>query len=120
MNINVSLRTLESFDISTVENAVREGFADMNIERILRPKMRVLLKVCVPEGVNPDKAITTHPSVVRGVINVLADLGVNVIVADSPYGKYDENYLEEVYLKFPFKILAYCVADFSSGFARFC
>ena len=98
MNIDVSLRTLDSFDIKEVESAVREGFADMKIERLLRPKMRVLLKVCMPDNLHPDKALTTNPSIARGIINVLTDLGVSVVVADSPYGKYTDTHLEEVYI----------------------
>ena len=98
MNIDVSLRTLESFNIGEVENAVRECFNDLRIENILYQKMKVLLKVGIPQDSHPDKAITTHPSVVSGVINVLTDLGISVVVADSPYGKFNENRLDEVYL----------------------
>ncbi len=98
MNNNVSLRTLESFDLKAVESAVRECFADIGIERIVRPKMRVLLKVALPESVHPDLALSTHPMVLRGIINILTELEVDVVVADSPYGKYTDVNQEDVYL----------------------
>lgn len=98
MNKNVSLRTLESFELSAVESAVRECFADIAIEKIIRPKMKVLLKVALPTDANPDLAVTTHPKVIRGIINMLTDLDVQVVVADSPYGRYCDTNLEGVYL----------------------
>ncbi len=98
MNKDVSVRTLESFDIKEAENVVRECFADIGIEKLIRPKMKVLLKVCLPEAKNPNLALTTHPTIVRALINMLVELDVRVIVADSPYGKYNETNLEKVYL----------------------
>lgn len=98
MNNHVSLHTLESFNLTQVENAVRECFADICIEKLVHPKMKVLLKVALPEDAHPDRAVTTHPSIVRGIINMLSELDVSVLVADSPYGRYNDACLEEVYL----------------------
>ena len=50
------------------------------------------------EAVSPDTAETTHPSVVRAMVNILAEKGVKCIVADSPYKKYTLSNLEQVYL----------------------
>ena len=61
--------------------------------------MKVLLKVCLPESVQPDSAETSHPAVVQGVVEVLSKLGAKCIIADSPYGNFTQSHLDSVYFK---------------------
>ena len=98
MNNNVYLKYLDSYDIEIVRRVVRESFASMNIEKIVHPKMKILIKICMPCKTTPDTGICTHPAVVRGVIDVLNEFGVDCIVADSPYGKLSNNILDSIYM----------------------
>ena len=86
MNNNVYLKYLDSYDIDSVRRAVRESFAQVNIEKMVKPKMKILIKICMPYKTTPDTGVCTHPAIVRGVIDVLNEFGVNCVVADSPYG----------------------------------
>ena len=49
-----------------------------------REKPRVLLKPNLLYGKSPEKAVTTHPSVVRGVIQIVREAGGIPFIGDSP------------------------------------
>lgn len=83
----VSLKYLDSYEYEKVRKSIQELFADLHIEQIIKPKMKVLIKVCLPYSSAPDQAITTHPAIVRGVVDVLSEFGAKCILADSPYDK---------------------------------
>ena len=99
MNNLVSLKYLDDYRLTAVNEAVKSCFADLNISRILKPKSKVLLKVNLPGPFAPDTAKTSHPDIIRGIVDVLTDMNISVIVIDSPYGKYSQAELEKVYLE---------------------
>ena len=86
----VSLTYIDSYDNSKIKSAVEQAFSNLNLDSIIKPNMKVLLKVCLPGSMQPDSAETSHPAIVQGVVDVLSDLGVNCIIADSPYNKYTD------------------------------
>ncbi len=98
MNNLVSIKYLDSYDNSKVENAVRELFANLNLFDKIRPKMKVMLKICLSYSASPDSAEISHPAIIRGIVNVLSEMGVSCVIADSPIGKYTVNHLDSVYL----------------------
>ena len=93
----VSLTYIDSYDNSKIKSAVEQAFSNINLDSIIKPNMKVLLKVCLPGSMQPDSAETSHPAIVQGVVDVLSDLGVNCIIADSPYNKYTVSHLDSVY-----------------------
>ena len=98
MNNIVSLEYLNDYDVNALKLAVNSGLERLNIRQALKPKMKVLIKICMPDAVSQDLAETTNPAVVRAVIDCLNDIGVSCIVADSPYKKNNLTYLNTVYL----------------------
>ena len=99
MNNLVSLKYLDDYRLAVVNDAVRSCFADLNISRIIKPRSKILLKINTPGAYAPDQAKTTHPDIVRGIVDVLTEMNVSVTVIDSPYGKYSQEDLEKVYLE---------------------
>lgn len=97
MNNNVSLEYLDNYDIEKVQQSVENSFSKLNVESILKNKKCVLLKVCAPSAASPDTAETTHPTVVRAVVNILSKQGIKCVVAESPYGSYSSTQLDSVY-----------------------
>lgn len=98
MKKNVSLNYLDDYNIIKLQKVVEEIFEDFDLHAKFKPKMKVLIKVCLPCATSQDKAETTNPAVVRAVVNVLNKMGVSCIVADSPYQKYSTAHLDKVYL----------------------
>ena len=94
----VSLTYLNDYNIATLENAVKDAVASLGVANLVKPKMKVLLKACLPNPVSPDLAETTHPAVIRALASWINEMGAECIVADSPYKAYTLANLEKVYL----------------------
>ena len=94
----VSLEYLNDYSIEELRNAVESGFQAVGLKCTLKPNMRVLIKICMPNAVSKDSAETTHPALVRAIVDQLTKMGVKCVIADSPEGKFDEDHLSSVYL----------------------
>jgi uncharacterized protein (DUF362 family)/Pyruvate/2-oxoacid:ferredoxin oxidoreductase delta subunit len=67
------------------------------IERYVRPGTRVLIKPNLVTDRRPDEAVTTHPAVVKALVQVVQAAGGLVTIADSPGGPFSHKRLEEIY-----------------------
>ena len=94
----VSLEYLNDYNIEDLKTAVENGFQRLGLKNVFKPQMKVLLKVHLPDAVSQDMAETTHPAVVRAIVDNLSKMGVKCIVADSPEKKFGDSYLSSVYL----------------------
>ena len=98
MSRAVWLEKIDDYNISELQNKFEHCFFDLDVKKLFKPKMKVLIKVCLPCSVSRDCAETTHPAVVGALVNMLTSLGVKCVVADSPYKKYTVQNLDQVYL----------------------
>ncbi|MBR1671566.1 MAG: DUF362 domain-containing protein [Fretibacterium sp.] len=68
-----------------VEAAVQRAFEHFGgVSRFVRPGDKVLLKVNLVAGHEPERRVTTDPSVVRAAARLVLDCGGHPIIADSP------------------------------------
>lgn len=98
MNNLVSLEYLNDYNIANLKIAIENGFQRLNLNSKIKPNMTCLIKVCLPDDVSQDSAETTHPAVVRTVVDYLSKFGIKCIVADSPEKKFSNSYLSSVYV----------------------
>jgi uncharacterized protein (DUF362 family) len=81
----VSLQKLTSYSPEQVKTALRQLLEPLGgMERFIKPGQRVLIKPNMLAGKPPEKAVTTHPEVVRAVIELALEAGGTVSVGDSP------------------------------------
>lgn len=80
-----------------MERALREVLAGVGIEDIIKPGMRVGVKVNLVSAMKPARAATTHPLLAAQLCRILARLGAQVVVGDSPGGLYNQAYVGGVY-----------------------
>lgn len=81
-----------------VDRAVQESLNLLGgIERYVRPGARVLIKPNLITARRPDEAVTTHPAVVKALVQVVQAAGGLVTIADSPGGPFSHKRLERVY-----------------------
>jgi uncharacterized protein (DUF362 family)/ferredoxin len=65
--------------------AVREALDLLGgVERFVRPGQRVLVKPNMLAGEPPERAITTHPEIVRALVTVVRESGAEAWVGDAP------------------------------------
>jgi uncharacterized protein (DUF362 family)/ferredoxin len=81
----VGIRAAGDYSPAGVLAAVRGCLAPFGgMRAFVRPGQRVLLKPNLLMGAGPDRAITTHPAVVRAAILLAQEAGGVVSVGDSP------------------------------------
>jgi len=98
MNNFVTLEYLDDYDEKALADAVEKSFANLGIKNFFKPKMKVILKVCMPKDVSADFAESTNPAVVKAIADYLDKLDITCIVVDCPKNKHSNTYLNEVYL----------------------
>jgi uncharacterized protein (DUF362 family)/NAD-dependent dihydropyrimidine dehydrogenase PreA subunit len=97
MNV-VSIVRCENYENENVDKAIEQTFNNLGgISKIIKPGMKVLLKINLLLGVAPEAATTTHPALIEAIIRQVQKAGGIAIVADSPGGPYTRNFLKNVY-----------------------
>ncbi len=85
MKIPVTLANCADYSTETVTAAIERLMEPLGgMAAFVRPGQRVLLKPNMLSGKEPQRAVTTHPEIVRAVIRLAQDAGGRVAVGDSP------------------------------------
>jgi len=85
MTSRVSLAACSNYVREGVRNAMAEVLDPLGgMTAFVRPGQKVLIKPNMLSGKTPDKAVTTHPEIVREVIRLAQRAGGIVRVGDSP------------------------------------
>jgi uncharacterized protein (DUF362 family)/NAD-dependent dihydropyrimidine dehydrogenase PreA subunit len=82
---SVQIRSIESYDLPAIEDAVKQWFDDLRHPKFKRSK-RVLIKPNTLGAYHPDRAVTTHPIVLEAIIRYFLDHNKEVWLGDSPGG----------------------------------
>ena len=81
----VALIRCPDYDPAAVEAAVRRAVDLLGgMGGFVRPGQRVLVKPNLLMPTDPDRAIVTHPAVVRAVVLLVQEAGGQVLIADNP------------------------------------
>ncbi len=85
MSCPVSLQVLPDYDPGRVRDALERLLEPLGgMGSYVKPGQKVLIKPNLLSGKSPDKAVTTHPEIVRQVILMAREAGGLVSVGDSP------------------------------------
>lgn len=83
--VRVAVTRCDDYDEEKVRKAVLDAVSLIGgLDDVIRPGDRVLLKANLLAPADPRESVTTHPSVVRAVIELVREAGGVPIVADSP------------------------------------
>ena len=81
----VSLQQLSSYDPAATIIALQDLLEPLGgMAAFVKSGQKVLLKPNLLSGKTPDKAVTTHPEIVRAVIKLVHKAGGKVFIGDSP------------------------------------
>lgn len=88
----VSVVACETYALEQVRRSIAAVLAPLGgIERFVRPGMRVLLKPNLLAAADLERAVTTHPTVVRAVTELVQQAGGVVLIGDSPAGPVEQS-----------------------------
>lgn len=96
MNNFVNLCKQEDYSIPKLEEFVADSISKLGVKGI-KEGITVLIKANLPDDCRVNDANSTHPNLVAAVANVLSNMGAKCIVADSPYGNFNETTMDKVY-----------------------
>lgn len=83
--MRVTIARAQSYKYEEVKQATDECLQELGGWRqFIRPGDRVLIKPNLVEGMAPEKAVNTHPEVVRAIIRGVQAAGAIPLVGDSP------------------------------------
>lgn len=105
----VIIKQAESYDDQTVYMAVKEIMLQQRINSIINSDTTILVKPNMLARRTPEKAVTTHPTVLDAVITVLKEFGAkseNITVADSSGGPGNQAVLQANYGTCGFSLIA--------------
>lgn len=92
-----SINTVD-YENKNVQHAIDTIFDLLNIDEIIKPEYKVLIKPNLLMKRKPSEVTTTHPSLILAIINRLKALGIrNIVIADSPGGPYTKTLLTDIY-----------------------
>lgn len=81
----VSIVRCNSYDEGEVLKAIKQSIDFIGgIRNFIRQGDKVLLKPNLLYGKSPNKAVTTHPSIIKAMIQVVREAGGNPFIGDSP------------------------------------
>lgn len=87
-----------SYDKEIVKASIDKHFQLLGLEQKIKPEMRVLIKPNLLMKRTPEEGTTSHPQVIAAIIENLQAIGVkNIVIADSPGGRYTANQLKGIY-----------------------
>ncbi len=94
----VAITRCSDYSTGNVESAVRRAIALLHpIDKIIKPKSKVLLKPNLLMAIEPEKGVTTHPEVVRAAIRILKEIDCSVSIGDGPGAWGSEPDMDIVY-----------------------
>ena len=112
----VALIRCDTYADAQVLKAIRTGLDLLGgISMFAKSGESIVMKPNILIGTDPDKGVTTHPAVFKGVGKLLKEAGASVYYGDSPaFGKSKAN-LRRSGLKQVGDDLGFNLADFDSG-----
>jgi len=83
----VAIVRCEDYEPKRVEDAVRQALDLLGgLGRVVRPGQKVLLKPNLLRAAPPERAVTTHPTIIRAAVAAVREAGAIAWVGDSPGG----------------------------------
>ena len=91
MDYRVSLAKCRRYEPDLVKSAVRESLTPFgSLRAFMKNGDKVLIKVNLLRSVPPERAVTTHPEVVKAVVKEVQATGAVPLIGDSPGGRNTE------------------------------
>jgi len=106
----------DTYDDEQVYEAVKAGIGLLGgISHFIKPGERIVIKPNVLFGTNPQKCVSTHPSLLKAVGRMLLEANTSVYYGDSSgFGKCEAN-MKKAKLKHIADELGIRLADFDKG-----
>lgn len=93
----VSIIKCGSYDNNLVKDSLDRALEGIGALDLIKPGMKIGIKTNLVSGIAPEKAVTTHPAVLKRLCELLAERGAEVVIGDSPGGIYTQSFVNNAY-----------------------
>lgn len=94
---DVVIRRCEDYSEMSIKKALQDVLAPLGGVSWVVPGMKVAIKANLVSFLKPERAATTHPSLLVCLVELLSAQGAEVTVGDSPGGLYNAAFVGRVY-----------------------
>ncbi len=116
--MRVSIVKCEDYLPDTVSDALNAVLEPLGGLDWVEEGMTVAIKANLVSYLHPDKAATTHPSLLCALTKMLKNRGARVIVGDSPGGLYNSVYVSRIYAATGMKQVQEAGAELNQNFTQ--
>ena len=95
--VEVSVVKCDSYDEKEAARALREVLAPLGGLDWVTQGIKIAIKANLVTYMHPDRAATTHPTLLCELTRMLVEKGADVVVGDSPGGLYNAAFVGRVY-----------------------
>ncbi len=93
----VALVQCGTYEYEEVKRALGESLDLIDALSFVKPGMKIGIKANLVTGSAADKAITTHPVLLKILCEMLTERGASVVIGDSPGGLYTPAFVQGIY-----------------------
>ena len=93
----VAIARCETYEAEACEAALREVLEPFGGLEWVKSGMRIVIKANLVDAMKPEKAGTTHPTLLAALTKMLVAKGACVVVGDSPGNLYNSAVLRRIY-----------------------
>jgi len=97
MDKRIAAAKCGEYNTEKIKAILSEQFTQLGIDLSRYSGRKVAIKPNLVMKASPDKAATTHPTVIEAAASLLCEAGAEVTIAESPGGIYSEKLLEGFY-----------------------
>ncbi len=118
MGPDVVLAACPDYQEDTVERALLQALEPLGGLNWVKPGMKIALKPNLVSFLKPERAATTHPSLLCVLTRLLTASGAQVVVGDSPGGLYTAAYVNRVYAAAGMRAVEGCGGRLNQDFSQ--
>ena len=93
----VTINKCDDYNLELITEILHKQFADLGLNPTDFKDKNILIKPNLVMRATPDRAVTTHPTMIEAVCNIIIGFGGKVTLADSPGGLYTPAILKGFY-----------------------
>ena len=116
--MKVSVVKCDNYESDTVSTAMKAVLEPLGGLDWVHDGMTVAIKANLVSGMHPDKAATTHPTLLCALVEMLRGRGARVIIGDSPGGLYNHAYVNRIYAATGMKMVENAGAVLNQNFSQ--
>lgn len=93
--MNVFIREIEDYSQKAISEFFSETFKKNGFDKKLESLNKILIKPNLLGAYLPERAVTTHPTVIRALLDVLKPYNLKILLGDSPGGSITSDLVYE-------------------------